>query len=32
MKINENTPGSVAHKEAVRVLRGWLFALYVVDA
>jgi hypothetical protein len=32
MQIDENTPGSVANEEAVRVLKGWLFALYVVDA
>jgi hypothetical protein len=31
MQIDENTPGSVANEEAVRVLKGWLFALYVVD-
>jgi small basic protein len=32
MQIDENTPGSLANEEAVRVLKGWLFALYVVDA
>lgn len=31
MQIDENTPGSIAKAEAVRVLKGWLFALYVVD-
>jgi hypothetical protein len=31
MQIDENTPGSVANEEAVRVLKGWLLALYVVD-
>lgn len=32
MQIDENTPGSLANEEAVRVLKGWLVALYVVDA
>lgn len=32
MRIDENTPGSLANKEVVRVLKGWLFAFYVVDA
>jgi hypothetical protein len=32
MQIDENTRGSLANKEAVRVLKGWLIALYVVDA
>jgi hypothetical protein len=31
MRVDENTPGSLANEEAVRVLKGWLFALYVVD-
>jgi len=31
MHIDENTPGSVANEEAVRVLKGWLLALYMVD-
>ena len=32
MQIDENTPGSVAHAESVRVIKGWLLALYIVDA
>jgi hypothetical protein len=31
MQIDENTPGSVANEEAVRVLKGWLLVLYIVD-
>ena len=31
MHIDENTPGSLANKEALRVLGGWLVALYVLD-
>jgi small basic protein len=31
MQINEDTPGSVANQEAVKLLKGWLLALYVVD-
>jgi len=31
MKIDENTPGSIANQEAVRVLKGWLLALYFAD-
>jgi hypothetical protein len=31
MKIDENTPGSIAHQEAVRVLKGWLLTLYFAD-
>lgn len=31
MQIDESTPGSFANAEAVRVLKGWLIALYVVD-
>jgi hypothetical protein len=31
MQIDENTPGSVANEEAVRVLKGWLLAFYIVD-
>jgi hypothetical protein len=32
MKIDEDTPGSMAHKEAISVLKWWLFVLYVVDS
>jgi hypothetical protein len=32
MRINEDTPGSVANQEAVKVLQGWLLALYVLDS
>jgi hypothetical protein len=32
MQIDENTPGSLANQEVVRVLKGWLLAFYVVDA
>jgi hypothetical protein len=32
MRIDENTLGSIANQEAVRVLKGWLLALYFVDA
>jgi hypothetical protein len=32
MQIDENTPASVAHAESVRVIKGWLPALYIVDA
>jgi hypothetical protein len=31
MQINEDTTGSVAHQEAVKVLKGWLLALYGLD-
>jgi hypothetical protein len=31
MEIDEDTPGSLANGEGVRVLKGWLIALYVVD-
>jgi hypothetical protein len=31
MQINEDTPGSVANQEAVKVLKGWLLALHGVD-
>jgi hypothetical protein len=31
MQINEDTPGSVAHQEAVKLLKWWLLALYVLD-
>jgi len=31
MHVDENTPGSLANREAVRVLKGWRVALYVVD-
>jgi hypothetical protein len=31
MQINEDTPGSVANQEVVKVLKGWLLALYVLD-
>ena len=31
MKIDENTPGSIASQETVRVLKGWLLALYFAD-
>lgn len=32
MQIDENPPGSVSHAESVRVIKGWLLGLYVVDA
>lgn len=31
MQIDEDTPGSVANREAVGVLKWWIFVLYVVD-
>jgi hypothetical protein len=31
MRINEDTPGSIAHQETVKILKGWLLALYVLD-
>jgi|SRR5580698_4533775 hypothetical protein len=31
MKIDENTQGSVANQEAVRLLRNWLSALFMAD-
>jgi len=31
MKIDENTRGSIANREAVRVLKGWLLTLYFAD-
>jgi hypothetical protein len=31
MQINEDTLGSVANQEAVKVLKGWLLALYLLD-
>jgi hypothetical protein len=31
MKIDENTEGSVANQEAVRVLRDWMSLLFVAD-
>jgi hypothetical protein len=31
MQIDEDTPGSIAHQEAVKILKGWLLALYVLD-
>jgi hypothetical protein len=32
MRIDENTPGSMAHEEAVRALKVWILVLYVVDS
>ena len=32
MTIDENTPGSILNQEAVRVLKGWLLALYFADS
>jgi hypothetical protein len=32
MRIDEETPGSVANQEAVKVLNWWLVALYLLDS
>ncbi len=32
VKIDENTPGSWAREDAVRIRKGWMFALYVVNS
>jgi hypothetical protein len=31
MRIDENTKGSVANQEATRVLRGWIWVLFIVN-
>jgi hypothetical protein len=31
MKIDENTRGSIANQEAVRLLTSWLSILFIVD-
>jgi hypothetical protein len=32
MQVDEDTSGSLANQEVVRVLKGWLLALYFADA
>jgi hypothetical protein len=31
MKIDENTPGSIANQEAVRLLEVWMSTLFIAD-